>query len=121
MKISELTNLFFHDLKQFNPSQFNILCTADLTTIDEDIVTYKACSSVITRFFIFRDKHRDISDIDMKLLYYNLSIDRIAGYFSEYPSASYEDLLPFQFEMKRYVKQRKEELGKHGSMYESAS
>lgn len=102
---SELVKLFFHDLKQYNSTNFRTLENADLE--EGNPVIYKSCSSVITRYFIFAEKHPEVSEQDMKMLYFKLNIDRIARYFSEYPSASIEDLLPFQIELKRYAKSKR--------------
>lgn len=107
MVSNNLADLFFHDLKQYNNTNFKTLESADLTI--EDSVTYKSCSSVVTRYFIFAERHPEISEIDMKMLYYKLNIDRIARYFSEYPSANIDDLIPFQMELRRYTKHQKEE------------
>lgn len=106
MKSSELTDLFLSELKQYNTSNFKSLEVADLTV--EDATVLKSCSSVITRFFIFFEKHPEINDQQMKMLYYKLSIDRIARYFSEYPSSTFEDLKPFQMELQRFAKLRRE-------------
>lgn len=99
---SDLIKLFFKELKQYNATNFKTLANADLHL--DDAVQYKSCSSVITRYFIFREKHPEISESDMRLLYYKLRIDMLARYFSEYPAASYEDLIPFQQELRRYLK-----------------
>lgn len=98
----DLTRLFFHDLKSYNVRCFKTIEKSNLS--DENPEVYKSCSSVITRYFIFREKHPDISDTEMKMLYYKLKIDMIARYFSEYPAASFEDLRPFQIELQKYAK-----------------
>ena len=64
----------------------------------------KSFSSVITRYFIFREKHPEISDVDNKILYYKLKLDQVAKYFSEYPETSTDNLVGFQVELKNYVK-----------------
>ena len=100
--MNDLINLFFKELKQYNATNFRTIANADASI--EDAVLYKSCSSVVTRYFIFCEKHPEISESDLQILYYKLRIDMIARYFSEYPAASYEDLIPFQQELKRYVK-----------------
>lgn len=104
--ISDLIKLFFKELKQYNSSNFKTLLNADMQV--DSAVLYKSCSSVVTRYFIFKEKHPEISETDMRILYYKLRIDMIARYFSEYPAASYEDLIPFQLELKRYVQNTNE-------------
>lgn len=99
---ADLVNLFFKELKQYNTTNFKTLVNADMH--EDNAVLHKSCSSVVTRYFIFREKHPEISVGDLNMLYYKLRIDMIARYFSEYPAASYEDLLPFQQELRRYVK-----------------
>lgn len=105
-KISDITELFFHDLKQYNSTNFRTIRSADLR--DEDPAVYKSFSSVVTRFFIFKERHPEISDNDMRILFFRLRIDMIARYFSEYPASSIEDLVPFQNELRRYVDKGKE-------------
>lgn len=102
----ELTDLFFQNLKEFNPSNFKTLQTADLSV--ESPVVHKAFSSVLTRYFIFREKHPEITDEENKVLYFKLKLDLIANYFSEYPDSSTDNLIAFQIELKNYVKEHKE-------------
>lgn len=113
-QIDELVKLFFSELRQYNSTNFRILEKADLTK--ESAVVHKSCSSVVTRFFIFKEKHPEISEADIKVLYFKLCIDRIARYFAEYPVASLSDLEPFQMELRRYVTQRKTDNMKADSM-----
>lgn len=104
---SELSNLFFKDLKQYNVTNFRTIERADLAK--EDATVHKSFSSVVTRFFIFAERHPEISDPELKMLYFKLKIDMIARYFSEYPATSCEDLRPFQVELKNYVESSKRE------------
>lgn len=97
----ELCDLFFHDLKQYNSTNFKTISRIDLTTIEPTVL--KSCSSVVTRFFIFQEKHPEVSEADMKMLYFKLRIDMVARFFSEYPAGNIEDLKPFQQELCRYV------------------
>lgn len=103
---SKLSDLFFKELKQYNSTNFKTLLQADLSTPSP--IIHKACSSVVTRYFIFVEKHPELLEADKKLLYFQLRVDMIARYFSEYPVASLEDLKPFQDELKRYVARSKE-------------
>lgn len=98
----DLSRLFFHDLKSYNIRCFKNIERADLSKQNPEV--YKSCSSVITRYFIFQEKHPEVSEAEMKMLYYKLKIDMIARYFSEYPASSYEDLRPFQIELQKYAK-----------------
>lgn len=102
---SELISLFFSDLKNYNSNNFRIIEKADLSK--EDARVFKSCSSVVTRYFIFRERHPEVSDQDMKILYYRLGIDQIARYFSEYPSSCVEDLKPFQQQLICHVEREK--------------
>lgn len=99
---SELVKIFFRDLKQYNSTNFRTIEKADLS-IDSPTV-HKAFSSVVTRYFIFQERHPEISDTDMRILYFQLKIDMIARYFSEYPSDTAEELRPFQMELQNYIK-----------------
>lgn len=105
---SELTNLFFKELKSFNSSNFKTIEKADLSV--ESPVVHKAFSSVITRYFIFREKHPEITDVENKILYFKLKLDQVAKYFSEYPDTSTDNLVGFQVELRAYVKEHKETL-----------
>lgn len=104
--LEELKCLFFKELKQYNSTNFKTLLKADLSA--EDAVVHKACSSVVTRYFIFVEKHPEIDESLLKMLYYKLRIDIIGRYFSEYPASSLADLVPFQEELKRYVEKTNE-------------
>lgn len=107
MTSNELVALFFKELKQYNSTNFRVLEHADLTIDDPKV--YKACSSVITRYFIFAEKHPELTDSEVKVLYFKLRIDMIARYFSEYPVANLEDLLPFQRELHSFIEQEQKE------------
>lgn len=105
-KSSFLTNLFFTELKHYNSTNFRTLCGAKL---DNKIPsTIKAFSSVITRYFIFCEKHPEISDIDKRILYFKLKIDMIARFFANYPNTDENDLIAFQTELKYYIKEDNE-------------
>lgn len=104
----ELTDLFFMNLKSFNSSNFKTIEKADLSV--ESPVVHKAFSSVITRYFIFREKHPEITDVENKVLYFKLKLDQVAKYFSEYPDTSTDNLVGFQIELREYVKEHKDTL-----------
>lgn len=109
----ELTRLFFHDLKQYNSTNFRTIERADLH--EDKATVHKAFSSVVTRYFIFKERHPEISDTDMRILFFKLKIDLIASYFSEYPDSSNLDgLRAFQIELQNYVKDMRE-CDKNGS------
>ena len=103
----ELTQTFFHDLKQYNSTNFRTILKADLSK--EDATVHKAFSSVVTRYFIFSEKHPEVTDTDKRILYFKLKIDMIARYFSNYPDVSLDELKPFQLELKNYVKENRGE------------
>ena len=98
---AELVRLFFHDLKKYNTTNFRSIARADLSV--EDPSVYKAFSSVITRYFIFKERHTEITEVEHRMLYFKLKLDLVARYFSEYPDTSCENLLAFQLELKNYV------------------
>lgn len=104
---SNASELFFNDLKQYNSTNFRTLSQVNVSDND-DSTLHKSFSSVVTRYFIFREKHPEIDENTMKMLYYKLKIDMVARYFSEYPAASSEDLRPFQIELQNYVRSIKE-------------
>lgn len=102
----ELSLTFFHDLKQYNSTNFRTILKADLTRNDATI--HKAFSSVVTRYFIFCERHAEISEIDKRILYFKLKIDMIARFFSNYPDVTIDELRPFQLELINYVRETKE-------------
>lgn len=101
----QLVELFFGDLKRYNNSNFKAIANADLTK--KDAAVHKAFSSVVTRYFIFKEKHPELSDTDHRMLYYLLKLDLIAVYFSEFPDTSTDYLVAFQLELKRYIRECK--------------
>lgn len=105
MTTTELINLFFSELRKYNSSNFKTLEKADLTIDGDSPIVRKSFSSVITRYFIFREKHPEISDVENKILYYKLKLDQVAKYFSEYPETSTDNLIGFQVELKTYVRE----------------
>lgn len=96
----ELKSLFFHDLKQYNPTNFRAILRADLTQATPAI--YKTFSSVITRYFIFCEHHPEIDAVSLRILFFDLKIDMIAKYFTEYSTANLQDLINFQTELSKY-------------------
>lgn len=108
MNSKELTALFFTELKKYNATNFKTLQNADLT--QDDPVVKKCFSAVITRYFIFREKHPEISEPEFNMLYFKLKLDLIAQYFAEYPDTSTDNLVAFQIELNNYIKEYRGEL-----------
>lgn len=95
--ISDIVDLFFRDMKDFNKNNFKSIHTADLSKVDLNV--YKSFSSIVTRYFIFCDKHPELSEEMRKLLYYKLKIDLIARFYTNYPVGDTEDLNAFKREL----------------------
>ena len=74
----------------------------------EDASVHKAFSSVVTRYFIFREKHPEITDEENKILYFKLKLDLVAKYFSEYPETTTDNLVAFQIELRNYSREHRE-------------
>ena len=51
---NQLVQLFFKDLKQYNATNFKTIAKADLSK--NDATVHKAFSSVVTRYFIFKER-----------------------------------------------------------------
>lgn len=121
MNSTDLTNTFFSELKSYNTSNFKNIANADLSK--QDPVVHKAFSSVVTRYFIFKEKHPEISEGDHNMLYYKLKLDLVAQYFAEYPNTTTDYLIAFQIELKKYVKERqsRERAIEDGSRIESTA
>lgn len=100
-----VTRLFFQDLKKYNLTNFKTLEKADLS--ESNPIVHKAFSSVVTRYFIFCERHPELSDTEKRVLYFKLKIDMISRYFSEYPDADLDSLKAFQLELRDYVKSLK--------------
>lgn len=98
----DLTRCFFKDLKSYNSSNFKAIATADLTK--QDAAVHKAFSSVVTRYFIFKEKHPEITETEHNILYFKLKLDLVAQYFSEYPDTTTDNLVAFQIELRNYLK-----------------
>lgn len=99
----ELTNLFMSELKRYNQTNFKTIERADLSK--QDAVVHKAFSSVITRYFIFREKHPEVTEVEHQILYFKLKLDMIANYFAEFPDTTTDNLVAFQLELRQYVKE----------------
>lgn len=99
--MNDIMRVFLQDLRQYNGTNFRTLLQADLSNVTP--VIYKAFSSVITRYFIFCEKHPEFTQSQTNMLYYRLKLDTVARYFSQYPAASVEDLHPFQREIQLYI------------------
>ena len=99
---SDVYTTFFTELKQYNSTNFKTLHTADLTA-EADVSTKKAFSSLVTRYFIFCEKHPELTPTDTYLLYYQLKIDMIARYFANYPNSNINELRSFQLELQNYL------------------
>ena len=97
---AELTKLFFSELKKYNTTNFKTLEKCDVESNSPEVM--KAFSSVVTRFFIFLEKHPEVSESSAHLLYYKLKIDMISRYFSSYPDCNPSELKPFQTELIKY-------------------
>ena len=98
----EWMNIFFKELKTYNSTNFRTLCRVDL--LEGSPIAHKAFSSVVTRFFIFCEKHPELSATDVRMLYFALRIDMISKYFADYPESDMIQLQAFQNELKKYVR-----------------
>lgn len=99
---TSLVSTFFSELKQYNSTNFKTLHTSVLSDADPAVI--KAFSSVITRYFIFCEKHPELSITDTRILYFQLKIDMVARFFASYPDTDTDDLVAFQVELKHYLK-----------------
>ena len=96
--------MFFSDLKSYNSTNFRTLLKTDLYSGKDMSVVHKAFSSVVTRYFIFREKHAgELTESEFNLLYFQLKIDLISTYFSEYPNSDISTLASFQDIIRDYI------------------
>lgn len=103
---NELTKLFFSDIKRYNVTNFKAIAKADLSK--DDPAVHKAFSSIVTRYFIFKERHPEISEAEHNMLYFKLKLDLVAKYFSEYPDTTTDNLVAFQLELQKYIRDCKE-------------
>lgn len=102
-KIDELQDLFFKDLKSYNSTNFRTLIKTDLKNNRDAAVVNKAFSSIVTRYFIFKEKHAgELTESEFNILYFKLKIDLISDYFSKYPDSDICTLISFQDQVKQY-------------------
>lgn len=102
---NELVKMFFKELKRYNATNFKTIATADLSV--DDATVHKAFSSVVTRYFIFKERHPEITEPEHNLLYFKLKLDLIARYFTDYPDTTPDNLIAFQLELRNYIKECK--------------
>lgn len=102
---NQLVQMFFKDLKQYNATNFKTIAKADLS--QNDATVHKAFSSVVTRYFIFKERHPEISEVEHNILYFKLKLDLIARYFTDYPDTTTDNLVAFQIELRNYIKECK--------------
>lgn len=100
---TDITHVFFKDLKNYNSTNFRTIEKADLDAPDAKV--HKAFSSVVTRYFIFCERHPEITDTQKRILYFKLKIDMIGRYFANYPDTSIEELKAFQIELRNFIKE----------------
>ena len=110
MDSNALTNLFFSELRAYNSTNFKSIATADLSV--QDAKVHKSFSAVVTRYFIFREKHPEISPADHNMLYFKLKLDLVARYFSEFPDTTTDNLIALQLEINHYLKEKAHERAK---------
>lgn len=105
----DLCNLFLSELKQYNSTNYRTLVSAKVIDTS-DAVIHKAFSSVVTRFFIFKEKHPELTESEIRILYFKLGIDTVAQYFSEYPEGDINLLMSFQSKLTAYAHKVEEEI-----------
>lgn len=106
----ELTQMFFHDLKEYNSTNFKNILEADLSK--NDPCAFKAFSSAVTRYFIFKERHPEVTEQEANILYFKLKLDLVARYFTEFPDACPDSLIAFQLELQNYISETR------GTVYE---
>lgn len=102
MNSNELEKAFFTELRQYNISNFKTLLTIDLKDPSANGTICKSYSSAITRFFIFKEKHPELTQTETSMLYYKAKLDLVAEYFAQYPDGSTDNLIGFQIELRNF-------------------
>lgn len=103
LTMQDIQDMFFKDLKSYNSTNYRTLLRADLSSTVESAVVNKAFSSVVTRYFIFREKHAlELTESQFNMLYFQLKIDLISEYFSKYPDSDVSTLVSFQTKIREY-------------------
>lgn len=107
-KLEDLESMFFGDLKSYNSTNYRTLMRSDLVSPVDRSKVHKAFSSVVTRYFIFVEKHADeLTESEFRQLYFSLKIDLISQYFAEYPNSDISTLSEFQDKLRSYGKKVK--------------
>ncbi len=107
MANTKLSHIFFSELRKYNNTNFRTVLQADLS--EPNYIVNKAFSSIITRYFIFIEKHPELSETDIRMLYFQLKLDLLAKYFVDFPNEDCEPLREFQSEVRSYMEKKKEE------------
>ena len=54
-------------------------------------------------------EHPDITEVEVRLLWFQLKLDMVARCLAKYPVGTLDDFKPFQVELQTYVAETKEE------------
>lgn len=107
-KLEDLESMFFGDLKSYNSTNYRTLIRSNLSSPVDKSKVHKAFSSVVTRYFIFVEKHsEELTESEFRQLYFSLKIDLISQYFAEYPNSDMTTLSEFQDKLRNYGKKVK--------------
>lgn len=103
---SNVRDMFFKELKEYNPTNFRAILRSDLSIPSPGI--YKTFSSVVTRYFIFCEHHPEVDPVTLRILFFDVGIDTIASYFAEYDNSDLTNLIEFQNKLIDFCKRSKE-------------
>jgi hypothetical protein len=104
--MNDYSKMFFDMTRGHNSTNWGKLVVAIKTeTPSLNQPTWKALSSLVTRYWLFIEKHPDMSESDCHMLYYILGIDRIGKLISTYPRYSEEDFRSLQEQLRPIIEE----------------
>ncbi len=103
---SNVRDMFFKELKEYNPTNFRAILRSDLSNPGPGI--YKTFSSVVTRYFIFCEHHPEVDPVTLRILFFDVGIDTIAAYFAAYDNSDLTNLIEFQNKLIDFCNRSKE-------------
>jgi hypothetical protein len=95
--MNDYSKMFFNMTRGHNSTNWRKLVAAfqdETPTLNQP--TWKALSSLVTRYWLFIEKNPDMSESDRHMLYYILGIDRIGKLIATHPRCSDEDFRSLQ-------------------------
>ena len=90
--MQDYSKMFMEETRHYNSTNFRKLRTClDISHPVLNQPTWKALTSLTTRYWLFIEKHPELTESDRHMLYFLLGIDRIGKLMASYPRIIDED------------------------------